>query len=75
MGWYSLYRWFRPWRKLPYVNYIKWYNDVLEQQWLETLTPDQREAYDKKKKQEQESAMRALKFMAAFVAAHGKYMK
>ena len=73
MGWYALYKWFRPWRKRPYVNYIKWYNDVLEQQWLEKLSPPLREQYEKKKKHEFDTTMWTLHFMKTVVDAWDKY--
>lgn len=73
IGWYALYKWFRPWRKVPYVDYVRWYNDLLELQWLATLTPEQRKRYEEKKERERKEALFPLLFMKAFVDAYGEY--
>lgn len=38
MAWYALYKWFIPWRKIPYTNWIKWYRKHLYSEWFKSLT-------------------------------------
>lgn len=73
MGWYSVYKWFRPWSKLPYTNYIRWYNELLEQKYIDSLTPEQQKEYYANKKKEHDAIIRPLIFMKAFVDALGKF--
>lgn len=43
MAWWALYKWFKPWRKTPYTNYIRWYSNYLYEEWFNSLTPEQQE--------------------------------
>ena len=69
MAWYALYKWFRPWRKAPYVNRIQQYKELLERQWYESLSPVEQMRYMKKKEESRRDARSALMFMLAFNAA------
>ena len=40
MAWYALYKWFIPWRKTPYVNYISWYKKYLYDEWFKSLSEE-----------------------------------
>ncbi len=41
MAWYSLYKWFVSFRKLPYVNIINWYRQFLYEGWFNSLTEEE----------------------------------
>lgn len=43
MAWYSLYKWFVSFRKLPYVNIIVWYRQFLYKEWFNSLTEEEQE--------------------------------
>ncbi len=43
MAWYSLYKWFISFRKLPYVNIINWYRRFLYEEWFNSLTEEEQE--------------------------------
>lgn len=63
MAWYALWKWFSPWRKTPYVNYIESYKQTLAQQWWDSLTPEEQEEerrlYQENKKRREENIARA----------------
>lgn len=60
MGWYALYKWFKPWCKKEYRDMIYWYNEFV------LKTPEQRE-YEKKI--EHEKAMTTLAQLGVIHAA------
>ena len=41
MAWYALYKWFIPWRKTPYVDYISWYKQNLYNEWFTSLSDEE----------------------------------
>ena len=41
MAWYSLYKWFVSFRKLPYVNIINWYRQFLYEGRFNSLTEEE----------------------------------
>lgn len=49
MAWYTLYKWFSPFRKTPYVNQIYLYRQHLFDEWFDGLTDEQRAIYLKNK--------------------------
>lgn len=40
MAWFALYKWFAPWRKISYVNWISWYKSYLYDTWYGSLSED-----------------------------------
>lgn len=44
MAWYALYKWFIPWRKTPYINWIIWYKRHLYDEWFDNLPGDEQKA-------------------------------
>ena len=44
MAWYALYKWFIPWRKTPYMNYISWYKKYLYDEWFKSLSEEEKKA-------------------------------
>ena len=51
MAWYSLYKWFSPWRKTPYSNYVDWYKKHLHRVWFENLSNEEQNEYLKKQEE------------------------
>ena len=43
MAWYSLYKWFSTFRKIPYINCIAWYKNYLYTEWFNGLTEEEQE--------------------------------
>lgn len=41
MAWYSLYKWFRSFRKIPYTDCIAWYRNHLYEEWFCDLTEEE----------------------------------
>lgn len=56
MAWYALWKWFSPWRKLPYTNWIKWYSNSLK-------TPEQLEEERKENEAKHKAALKTLATM------------
>lgn len=54
MAFWSLYKWFSKFRKRPYINYINLYKQKLFNDWYESLTENEKEEYQIKKKIEKE---------------------
>lgn len=48
MAWYSLYKWFIPWRKTPYTNMISWYKRFLYDEWFESLSEEDKQKETKR---------------------------
>jgi len=46
MGWYSLYRWYRTFRKSPSTNYISWYKQYLYEEWYNSLSEEDKSTED-----------------------------
>lgn len=44
MAWYTLYKWFREFRKTPFFNYINWYRGYIYNEWFQSLDDDGRMA-------------------------------
>lgn len=44
MAWYALYKWFIPWRKTPYINWINWYKRHLYDEWFSHLSEYEQKA-------------------------------
>lgn len=42
MAWFALYKWFAPWSKIPYINYIEWYRDYLYTEWYNSLSEEEK---------------------------------
>lgn len=51
MAWYALYKWFIPWRKTPYTNWVDWYSNKLYNDWWNSL-PKERQEYLIKRQEE-----------------------
>lgn len=43
MAWYSLYKWFIPWRKIPYRNMITMYKNYLYDTWFDSLSEEEQQ--------------------------------
>lgn len=54
MAWYSLYKWFFPWRKIPYCNMIKMYKIKLAEDWFNSLSDKEKEIVIKRKNKRKE---------------------
>lgn len=79
MAWWALYKWFRPWRKTPYINYIQVYRKKLFDEWYESLTEEEKEIYQKnlkaKKERDRKHTMQLLNLLYAYPSLyeHRKY--
>lgn len=82
MAWYALYKWFIPWRKTPYVDYIRWYKQYLYDEWFTSLSEEERKEELKRieeiKEKRELRAKMALKtlneiFNMAYSRGHGRY--
>ena len=63
MAWYSLYKWFRTFRKREYVNYVSWYigylfNSLSEEEQRKEL--ERQEELKKKREHDGEAALENL---------------
>lgn len=43
MAWYALYKWFRPFRRAPYYNFVVLYKTYLYDEWFKSLTDVEQE--------------------------------
>lgn len=78
MGWYSLYKWFRTFRKSPSTNYISWYKHYLYNEWYDSLSDEDKLREDDRVRrlrehehQRTQDALRALGMMYSMVYAMG----
>ncbi len=60
MAWYSLYKWFVSFRKLPYVNIINWYRQFLYEGWFNSLTEEEQKKEKARIKGKTSSLMKLL---------------
>ena len=60
MAWYSLYKWFSPWRKTPYSNYVDWYKKYLHITWFNSLTEEEKKTYLDKQEEARRKRRMAL---------------
>lgn len=60
MAFYALYKWYSPWSKRDYPDMIAWYRRKLYEEWLSTLSPEERSAYLKRKEEKRKSLMTSL---------------
>ena len=80
MAWWALYKWFRPFRKIPYINWIQWYCGYLYDVWFESLSDDEKKLEldrirkrKEKRKRESEQALMSFDMMFNVLnnATHG----
>lgn len=62
MGWYALYKWYKPWSKRDLPNMIYWYKEYV------LKTPEQREAEAIKRKKEAQTIMAQLGVIHAMLS-------
>ena len=60
MAWYALYKWFSPWRTIPYSNYIEWYKKYLHRVWFQSLNEEEKKAYLDKQEEVRRNRRMAL---------------
>ena len=81
MAWYALYKWFIPWRKIPYTNWIKWYRKHLYSEWFKSLTDEEQKTelerqqkIGEERKHNTEIALAKLGWLYSFMneAIHGR---
>ena len=58
MGWYSLWKWFAPWRKTPYLDAIWWFDNYV---WN---TPEKRTEREIKRANERRKSVQIAKDFA-----------
>lgn len=46
MAFWALYKWFAPWRKRPFTNWIKWYRKKLYDDWYNSLSEEDQKLVD-----------------------------
>ena len=69
MAWYALYKWFRTFRKSPYVNYVDHYRNYLYDQWFNGLSLEEQEAEVKRIEKEKEA--RRMRVNTALAMLYG----
>lgn len=72
MAWYSLYRWFQPWRKTYYTNYVEWYKKELHRLWFESLSEEEQKEYKQKQEElrrKRQMALNQLLMMPAILSS------
>lgn len=53
---HALYKWFIPWRKTSYTNWINWYKRHLYDEWSNSLSEDGKKVeLDRQNKREKEN--------------------
>lgn len=82
MVWYALYKWFIPWRKTPYMNYISWYKQILYDEWFESLPEEEKkdeldriQRIKEREKHRMEMAFKTINkvFSMAYSMGNGRY--
>lgn len=74
MAWYSLYKWFRSFRKIPYTDCIAWYRNHLYEEWFSGLTEEEQRKEElriRKLKEKEDAGFRH--FLLAFYTLSGLY--
>lgn len=71
MAFYALYKWYSPWSKRGYPDMIAWYRRKLYEEWLDSLPPEERSAYLKRKEAKRKSSITALLCMNMMMDADG----
>lgn len=78
MAWYALYKWFRPWRKIPYVNMIQMYRKHLYDEWYNSLSDEDKKKEDKRiddlKAKKDKEFYSLLALMKAYSVVYEKYL-
>lgn len=46
MAFWALYKWFAPWRKRSFTNYINWYRGKLYNDWYNSLSEEDQKLVD-----------------------------
>lgn len=69
MAFYALYKWYSPWSKRGYPNMIAWYRRKLYEEWLDSLPPEERSAYLKRKEEKHRNSITELLCMKMMVDA------
>ena len=69
MAFYALYKWYSPWSKRGYPDMIAWYRRKLYEEWIDSLPPEKRSAYLKRKEAKRKSSITALLCMNMMVDA------
>lgn len=67
MAYWALYKWFKPWRKLPTYDVIYYFSEYV------VKTPEQRQIEAEQRKKRLESTKNVIRKMAMMTADWGEY--